>query len=718
MRDFANAPASRPQSLLMLFLICVGLPTPVMGQSAVQSEDRQPDFPGLDIQAVVGWDGRVETDAPVPVSFLISNQSNEVLEGQLILSEPETEREINLGDVFVGPGSVRRFSSVLALSDWSDCVATYTDGSTDFWTRQLPLMTGKDFSEDVNYLLFVDDGGRALQLPVVETSVAAGSEQTATSAPESAGSADERFTPRIGFGRSVQPVSVKSWQIPQHPGPLTVAQAMLFSETAKVDMLNDSQWDAIGRWVCLGGTVFVHESSKEILERLKTVAPLRSQPDVLQDDHQMSLCGAGSIREYNGRLFSADESRAIKTVLEASSRLSRYSVVSIPDQLPRTYVGTSNANFTRLMVLAVFSIYLLFSGVVALLMFRSNRRRVMTYTVSVVTIACVAAALLGSYLRNSRGDLHWRSVIVGGPGGAVQIAQIRVQSAGGRNTQVAVRGKETDLQLLRKKSTDRSDYYSRFAMYNSGQTGGAVGYAPFSVQPNLLKEEPDAFRIGVPITPWGVRQSIATAYDPELQGVQINLQFSPVGAVTLDTTTNDGDSWTYVVPGQWNVSVTNRLPFDLTECKLLVATSVPHMSSTMMAASELQFSPGRAEIRLGDVAATASTTSSLSDISVVVTMNRYWYNKQNTIEPEPAFPGASDIWIIGRVNQSPLLTIDDEHSDFEQFDGVHYYVQKLTLDEIPQEWRDTCQQCLEQQMSAAQEILKQQKTQQQGQSQF
>jgi hypothetical protein len=337
-------------------------------------------------------------------------------------------------------------------------------------------MTGKDFSEDVNYLLFVDDGGRALQLPAVETSVAPDLQQSATSASQPTGTVEDRFVPRFGFGRSVQPVSVKSWQVAQHPGPLTVAQAMLFSETAKVDMLNDPQWDAIGRWVCLGGTVFVHESSKEVLERLKKAAPLGTLPAVLQDEHQVSRCGTGSIREYNGRLFSADESRAIKTVLEASSRLSRYSVVSIPGQLPLIYVGTSNASFTRLMVLAVFSIYLLFSGVVALLMFRSNRRRVVTYTVSVVTIACVAAALLGSYLRNSRGDLLWRSVIVGGPGGAVQIGQIRVQSAGGRNTQVAVRGKKTDLQLLRKKSTDRSDNYSRFAVYNLGQTEGAVGY--------------------------------------------------------------------------------------------------------------------------------------------------------------------------------------------------------------------------------------------------
>lgn len=717
MRVPANAKALRVRSLMVLFLICAGLQRPVLGQSPVKVDDRQPDFPGLDIQAVIGWDGHVELDAPVPVSFLISNQSSEVLEGRLILSEPETEREVNLGDVFVGPGSVRRFSTVLALSDWSDCIATYSDGSRDFWARRLPLMTGKDFSEDVNYLLFVDDGGRALQLPVMEASVAPGSLQSATPRLKSTGTVEERFIPPLGFGRSVQPISVKSWQVPQHPGPLTVAQAMLFSDTAKVEMLNEPQWDAIGRWVCLGGTVFVHESSREVLERLKMAVPLRLQPAVLQDEHQMSRCGVGSIREYNGRLFSADESRTIKTLLEASSRLSGYSVVSIPDQLPRTYVGTSNASFTRLMVLAVFSIYLLFSGIVALLMFRSSRRRIMTYTVSVVTIACVAAALLGSYLRNSRGDLHWRSVIVGTSGGAVQVAQIQLQSAGGRNTQVAVRGKEADLQLLRKRSTDRSDYYSRFAVYNSGQSKGAVGYAPFTVQPNLLKDEPDAFRIGVPITPWGVRQSIATAYDPELQGVLIDLRFRPEGSVTLDANDHSADSWDYVVPGRWDVSVTNKLPFDLTECQLLLTTSVPHVPSSMMAASGVQFSRGCGEIRLGEIAATATGSNSTSGIPIVVTMTRYWYQNQNAIEPEPSFPGASDIWFVARVHQSPLLMIDDENSDFEQFDGIHYYMQKLTSDEIPQEWRDTCLQYLQQQMSAAQELLKQ-RNQQQGQTQF
>ncbi len=411
--------------VVILFLVNLPVLTPVMAQSAGHDEERKPDFPGLDIQAVIGWGGRVEVNAPVPISFLISNQSSEVLEGRLILSDPETEREINLGDVFVGPGSVRRFSSVLALTDWNNCVATYTNGSQDFWTRPLPLMTGKDFSEDVNYVLFVDDGGRALQLPTPAASADPGSEPATATKPEPSGQSEERFTPSSGSGRAVQAVTVKSWQVSQHPGPLTVAQAMLFSETAKVDMLNDSQWDAVGRWVCLGGTAFVHETSKEVFERLRKASPLMSQPAVLVDEHDVYRCGGGSIREYEGQLFSADDSESIRKVLEAASRLSRFNVLKVPAALPRAYVGTSNANYTRLMVLAVFSIYLLFSGVVTLLMFRSNRRRVVMYIVSVASVACLAAALLGSYLRNSRGDLHWQSVIVGGQGGACRLLSLR-----------------------------------------------------------------------------------------------------------------------------------------------------------------------------------------------------------------------------------------------------------------------------------------------------
>jgi hypothetical protein len=57
-----------------------------------------------------------------------------------------------------------------------------------------------------------------------------------------------------------------------------------------------------------------------------------------------------------------------------------------------------------------------------------------------------------------------------------------------------------------------------------------------------------------------------------------------------------------------------------------------------MAASGVEFSPGRAEIMLGAVAATATTSSASSNLTVGVTTNRLWYNYQKKIEPEPSFP--------------------------------------------------------------------------------
>ncbi len=246
----------------------------------------------------------------------------------------------------------------------------------------------------------------------------------------------------------MQPLSVKTWQIPQHPGPLTVTQGILFSESLKPDVLNEQQWDAIGRWICLGGTVFVHDSSEDVLDRLKKAAPLAVQPPVPWDELTVHRCGGGSIREYSGKLFSADDSTTMQTVLAASGKLSRQSLLSVLDETSNAYWPSSNADKTRLMVIVVFVTYMLFSGVITLLLFRTSRRRVAIYICSVVLIACLAAVVLGGVLRTSRGDLHWHSVTQAGPGGVIQVAEIDVQSAGGRNTGIAVLGKQTDLQLL------------------------------------------------------------------------------------------------------------------------------------------------------------------------------------------------------------------------------------------------------------------------------
>jgi len=80
--------------------------------------------PGLKIDASVGWDSTVSQEAPLAVSFLIENQSTNTIEAELRLDDPDTGYTATLGDIFAGPVSTRRFSSVQDLSDWSRCVST------------------------------------------------------------------------------------------------------------------------------------------------------------------------------------------------------------------------------------------------------------------------------------------------------------------------------------------------------------------------------------------------------------------------------------------------------------------------------------------------------------------------------------------------------------------------------------------------------------------
>ena len=689
----------------------------------------KPDFPGLDIQVEAGWDGRVEVNAPVPISFLLSNQSEQVLEGQLILTDPFTKKEVNLGDVFIGPASVKRFSSVQALTGWSDCVATYTDGDEVYWTRPVPLITGKDFSEDLNFLLFVDDGGRALQLPGSETPASAESVQpnaVQNSPTMSGGMAIDpsRYIPRQGSGRAVQPLSVKTWQIPQHPGPLTVTQGILFSESAKPEMLNEQQWDAIGRWMCLGGTVFLHDSSKEVLDRLKKAAPLTVQPPARWEELSVHRCGGGSIREYSGKLFSADDRTTMEIVLAAVGKLSRTNILWVLDETSIGSWSSSNADKTRLMVIVVFAIYMLFSGVITLLLFRMNRRRVAIYTSSVVLIACIAAAVLGGVLRTSRGDLQWHSVTQSGPGGVSQVAEIDVQSAGGRNTGIAVQGKRADLQLL--ESTDQSDrhhqydpYYYGYNGYNSSyESSIATGYAAFTTQSNLLPDSPDAFRIRVPITPWGFRKSTATAYDTNLRGLEVKLSYKSDNNAAEQMIYPTGSS--VIARGKWTVEVSNQLPFDLTDCRLVLMTCRAEVSvdspgnfgfgsPALAATPTIRLVPGNANVAIENLPVYASKTSSVETVEFQVsqtTNQGFGMNVANAC-PRAAYNGSTGAWFLGRASKSPLLSIDDKESDFEPLNEVHYIIQEIYPEQLPEEWIEQHQMWMDLQLKGAEEQLSQ-----------
>jgi hypothetical protein len=182
-----------------------------------------------------------------------------------------------------------------------------------------------------------------------------------------------RFVPELGQGRAVQPVAVKTWQIPQHPGPLTVAQAIVFSETTKLEMLNDAQWDAVGKWICLGGTVFVSENSADIVDRLKKASPLGAQPEIVFEELTAYRCGTGSIREYAGPLFSATDLSTPRKIAVSASRLSRNNTMSMLSSRNFTDSDHRNSEITRMWVVIFVLIYTLLSSSV-LFFYRMTRR--------------------------------------------------------------------------------------------------------------------------------------------------------------------------------------------------------------------------------------------------------------------------------------------------------------------------------------------------------
>ncbi|RLT21170.1 MAG: hypothetical protein DWI29_02465 [Planctomycetota bacterium] len=673
---------------LLLCLTCSTLNA--QGQT---DDPQQADFPGLDIQAVPGWDGYVDLAAPVPFSFLISNFSQDTIEGELTLTNPEDDRTLSLGEIFIGPNSVRRFSSIQAVPDWYQCIARFSHDGRVLWQRELALTTGKDFSEDLNYLLFVDDGTRQLQLPI----------------SENGGGGTGRLVLEVGYGRAVQPLGVKTWQIPQHPGPLTVAQAIVFSETTKVDMLNDAQWDAVGKWICLGGTVFVHDKSTELIERLKKVTPLAAQPEILFQELTTHRCGTGSIREYAGPLFSATDVTTPWQIGESASRLSRYTTMSMLESTDLTYWESRNSEINRMWVVTVFVVYTLLSSS-AILLFRLSRRNITIFTSVVVGLTCVAAVVLGGVLRTSRGDLRWVTITSAGSGGLLQLGKIDVQSAGGRNTQMTVNGRDADLQL--SESDDiRTDYYYGY-YYQPRIT--KPHFPSFTWQASQLEDQADAYQVNVPINPWGRRRLYATAYQPLERGVDIEVTYSLPETLPPEQAAQLGA--TYGLNGTFRVKATSHLPFDLENCRLIIART--QVSSDVQATTYSTPFPG-ANPSPQNVDIQMEQVNSLGDFgrlspSIPVTVEsapgthmttetlgaQMGQNTGEAVFPKVAHDGATSVWIVAQISKSPILSIDQQRSDFESLQEQHWYVQEVLPEQVPQEWRDLTERLLKEQLAA------------------
>ncbi|MFO1092628.1 MAG: hypothetical protein U0992_04835 [Planctomycetaceae bacterium] len=646
------------------------------------------DSAGLLIEASAGWDGTVDRSTPVAVSFLLRNDADGLVRGRLVLTDPINDHDVVLGEVVLAAHSARRFSAIQNLSDWEQCRASFVSGTDILWRRDLSILSGSEFVPNVNYALFIDDGGRRLEFPnsTTSTAVAGTVEMTAVGAR----------------GLPIKSLSVKTWQVPGHPGPLSVAQAIVFPETAVADDLNDVQWRSIAEWMCQGGVIYVHQKSEEVLQRLAGAAPLPVEPADLSGEFQVQRAGVGAIYQYADPLLPSENAPMRQLLGESIARLSALRLTRFVDAVNWYGARGGRAQLNRVVVLGFFLLYGVVSGLVPLVLYRLSQRRIAIYAVSIVTLAATGAGLLGGYLRMATGDLHALTVTQGSPGGLVQIGDIDVQSAGGRNTRAAVRGERVDLQYT---GTAPNPY-----MWNTPETG----YPAFTWQSNLAQGVADTYEVNVPMTPWGHRRLYAVAYQRGPSPLEVQLTFQPANppatAASPDPKAPQGDpSVLKFPPGTCTLKVVNHLPFDLKNCWLFIGMSRTADSIGLLSQANM-YQPGAYWRRFNN--RRASPAGDLVDVSMQVlmqpvragaTMTRPfdpmfrvqqngWERMLNMTDvrimpPEIARLGTAGAWIVAEIEDSPIITIDRERTDFVPQEELHLYVQEIPAEELPEVFR-------------------------------
>lgn len=629
---------------LMLLLL---LPLPVSSAQVLPLSSGT-DYPGLDIQAEYGWDGFVDYQTPTAISFLISNNSSEVLEGNLVLREPNGFRSLVLDRITVAPGSKRQFGSVLQLQGWDQCEAAWEGPQGILWQRPLTVFGLRQYAPGKAALLYVEDGGRSLKFPGVATA--------------SGGTLPGDYVPANGIGSQVIPISIAPWQMPVHPGPLTALRAVLLAKNLRPESLNDTQWDALGRWVCMGGLVFISQQNDKLINRLLEACPLRSHGP--PDESASVALGSGSLYRLPPTTEgAADEQQQLKIAEIVSLQPPRI-LPGLFRNLEQTEWSTPSSEQTLVRVMAVLLIYAV-TSTLTLLMFRSNRRRILIWTCSVVLLGCLGAAIAGISVRMSRGDMNWSIITEPAAGGIVQHGMIRLNSAGGSSFRVAVRGHNPDVQINYREPDRRGSWY-----YYNGQSEQTESWPAFSLSSDLSLKTPETYEILVPISPWGERHLRAIDVQPQDTTPVIHLSYQPDA---------DGNP----LNGRWNARIEGQAglrPENLSlKLRILHTTTQEQQTLQQLQETSRALLPHDSS---GDDSWVAEF------VSAPLSWQPQPYDSWRDSESGPDLaPGMAQIWLEGTLPVESLLQIDETRTEFRAVDEPsHQFLYQLPQSAIPAEW--------------------------------
>ncbi|MFM7058709.1 MAG: hypothetical protein ACKO2P_17485 [Planctomycetota bacterium] len=642
------------------------------------------DFPGLDIQAAVGWEDVSDSGHPLAISLRLSNSSTRVLEGRVVLRNSETGETRSLGDVSVGPGGTRHFGTVAALSGWDSCELSWESSDAVLWARQLvvPAEPGVVAAVSLHAGLFVEDGRRRLNLPTLRPVLVTPAVLDRLNGTRTEPAADRDFVARGNSAREL--ATIPPWQLPVHPGPLTAVHMVLLSPLLLPEQLSDVQYRALARWVALGGIVIMAEESQGILERLREQLPLQPRPSLMLDGLMTYPCGMGSIRQFAAAEFAREGSTTMSAIGELAA-----SAVSSPlftrlaqhrgvQETPRM---TDSGNVA---VLALFGLYAV-AAALPIVMFRSTRQRQMSWVVGVVLTACVGAGVLGVAIRRRPGDVALKTVTWIGEDCLVQAAGMNLKSAGRGELNIEIRGEEPDLQVSRPGMENDLEFSGMSGNWQtSGWLEGAAdpAWPPFNLAPST-SADPAWNRISVPVSPWSRRQVTGVDLRPLEGRLEVVLEAIPSGAPVSEDRWNQVGSFPDGRP--LRVRLKSSLPFRLSECRLgMIVWKRP-------AASEAEWMLYHSLVDLPEVAVAseAQVTAFEHDFNTSFEwvadhsgLNRR-YLEMSSMVPH----GEMEVWVEGRLEASPLMQLKGD--DFrETVPAEHAFYYRVPRENLPEVWRD------------------------------
>lgn len=656
------------------------------------------DWPSVAIETAAGWEGSVVTSAPVPISFLLRNDSEQQIEGHIVLSSPEDNQTIPLETMTLSPHVPRRFATLANLSDWSECYASLVVEGRVMWRRCLYINGSAVETEDARIVLTVHPAGRSLRLADFQN------------LDDASGEDDSNADVIVNSAHSGRLIDLKAkpWQLPNHTSPLCALHAIVLADNWEDSELNRVQYRVLAEWICQGGQLFLSNQSSKIRQQLVDSSTFVLEPPSNVGRFTQYQLGLGAIYEYPAPLFGDSGKELRQELAQVITALPR----CLTNEMIATCHERSMASWPQhirkrsesnvLLMLGLCLTYGLLSGIVVLGMFRRSSKTIWAYTVTIVALASVAAGSLGHYVRTCPGDLNWATLTCVGHGGSVQFGTICMYSSGGQQSQVTVRGNRVDLQEYGPLSLHRLRYLP-------------ASTADFVWQPNRLVGQEDVYQLNASLLPFGTRLMRTTAVVPDGNRMEFKLDYVPNADATSSTRPT----------GTLKVTLDNRLATDLADCWLVIAgTAHSYVERVPMKGIELEgvqmrqagaFMPqgvglGQVNVddrfvmwhNLGAIRAGSTYSDKIDAAFSGAYVNTNFYERNPSVSPTVDTPirglalpfslmdGSAAI--LGQLRGSPEIKIDTEQTDFVPTEGIHYFFQSIAPEDMSQSLKEALRQ--------------------------